>query len=161
MKLQRFAAEAWVLNVARMKELTEEKRFALAAALLFRRLARAYDDAADNADSASPENASQGQGADETPTGEPSQHSAELVSTLRNVTIAYQQDGTAEQRLQSIGAFLGSIPLACWSAAKNMRPSERDLSAAAKSANICGQFVDTFCPNPICTILDETNRSKK
>jgi hypothetical protein len=35
------------LNVARMKELTEEKRFALAAALLFRQLARAYDDAAD------------------------------------------------------------------------------------------------------------------
>jgi hypothetical protein len=30
-----------------MKELTEEKRFALAAALLFRQLARAYDDAAD------------------------------------------------------------------------------------------------------------------
>jgi hypothetical protein len=31
-KLQRFAAEARVLNVARMKELREEKRFALAAA---------------------------------------------------------------------------------------------------------------------------------
>jgi hypothetical protein len=46
-KLQRFAAEARVLNVARMKELTEEKRFALAAALLFRQLAHAYDDAAD------------------------------------------------------------------------------------------------------------------
>ena len=46
MKLQRFAAEARVLNVARMKELREEKRFALAAALLFRQLARAYDDAA-------------------------------------------------------------------------------------------------------------------
>jgi hypothetical protein len=30
-----------------MKELTEEKRFALAASLLFRQLARAYDDAAD------------------------------------------------------------------------------------------------------------------
>jgi len=45
-KLQRFAAEARVLNVARMKELTEEKRFALAAALLFRQMARAYDDAA-------------------------------------------------------------------------------------------------------------------
>jgi hypothetical protein len=46
-KLQRFAAEARVLNVARMKELTEKKRFALAAELFFRQLARAYDDAAD------------------------------------------------------------------------------------------------------------------
>jgi len=46
-KLQRFAAEARVLNVARMKELRKEKRFALAAALLFRQLAQAYDDAAD------------------------------------------------------------------------------------------------------------------
>jgi len=30
-----------------MKELTEEKRFALAAALLFRQLAQAHDDGAD------------------------------------------------------------------------------------------------------------------
>ena len=30
-----------------LPELTEEKRFALAAALLFRQLAQAYDDAAD------------------------------------------------------------------------------------------------------------------
>ena len=36
--------------------------------------------------------------------------SAELVFTLLNVTIAFQQDGTAEQRLQNIGAFLGSDP---------------------------------------------------
>src|SRR4029077_20713210 len=39
-KLHRFAAEARVLNVARMKELTQEKRFALAAAL--RQLAQAH-----------------------------------------------------------------------------------------------------------------------
>ena len=38
------------------------------------------------------------------------QQSAELVSTLHNVKIAYQQDRTAEQRLQNIGAFLGSDP---------------------------------------------------
>jgi hypothetical protein len=32
------------------------------------------------------------------------------LSTLRNITVAYQQEGTAEQRLQNIGALLGQDP---------------------------------------------------
>ena len=38
------------------------------------------------------------------------QQSAELVSTLRDITIAYQQEGTAEERLQNIGTVLGQYP---------------------------------------------------
>jgi head-tail adaptor len=122
-KLQRFAAEAWVLNVARMKELTEEKRFALAAALLFRQLARAYDDAADMLIRQVQRVHYKAKELMKLRQASHLQQSAELVSTLHNVTIAYQQDGTAEQRLQNISErFLGQIPLGCWSAAKNMRP---------------------------------------
>ena len=122
-KLQRFAAEAWVLNVARMKELTEEKRFALAAALLFRQLARAYDDAADMLIRQVQRMHHKAKELMKLRQASHLQHSAELVSTLRNVTIAYQQDRTAEQRLKVSERFLDQIPLACWSAAKNMRPS--------------------------------------
>ena len=110
MKLQRFAAEAWVLNVARMKELKEEKRFALAAALLFRQLTRAYDDAADMLIRQVQSMRHNAKELMKLRQASHLQQSAELVFTLLNVTIAFQQDGTAEQRLQNIGAFLGSDP---------------------------------------------------
>jgi hypothetical protein len=88
-KLQRFAAEAWVLNVARMKELTEDKRFALAAALLFRQLARAYHDAADMLIRQVQRMHHKAKELMKLRQASHLQHSAELVSTLRNVTIAY------------------------------------------------------------------------
>ena len=110
MKLQRFAAEARVLNVARMKELTEEKRFALAAALLFRQLARAYDDAADMLIRQVQRIHYKAKELMDIRQASHLQQSAELVSTLRNITIAYQQEGSAEQRLHAIGALLGQDP---------------------------------------------------
>ena len=109
-KLHRFAAEARVLNVARMKELTEEKRFALAAALLFRQLAQAHDDGADMLIRQVQRIHHRAKELMKLRQASHLQQSAELVSTLRDVTIAYQQEGTAEQRLQNIGAFLGSDP---------------------------------------------------
>jgi hypothetical protein len=109
-KLQRFAAEARVLNVARMKELTEEKRFALAAALLFRQLARAYDDAADMLIRQVQRIHYKAKELMDIRQASHLQQSAELVSTLRNITIAYQQEGPAEQRLHAIGALLGQDP---------------------------------------------------
>ena len=45
-KVNRFAAEGRALNAARMGELTESKRYAVAAALLFRQRANAFDDGA-------------------------------------------------------------------------------------------------------------------
>ena len=81
-KLQRFAAEARVLNVARMKELTEEKRFALAAALLFRQLAR--QQRRHKPDSAGPEDSLQSQGADGHSTGKPS-------ATVRRTRLHFTQ----------------------------------------------------------------------
>jgi head-tail adaptor len=143
-KLQRFAAEAWVLNVARMKELTEEKRFALAAALLFRQLARAYDDAADMLIRQVQRMHHKAKELMKLRQASHLQHSAELVSTLRNVTIAYQQDGTAEQRLQNIGAFLGSDPT---------RLLERCEEHAALASGIYLQLLPRFFRHPRNALL--------
>jgi hypothetical protein len=100
-KLQRFAAEARVLNVARMKELTEEKRFALAAALLFRQLARAYDDAADMLIRQVQRIHYKAKELMDIRQASHLQQSAELVSTLRNITIAFQQEGVTTRKCQN------------------------------------------------------------
>ena len=143
-KLQRFAAEAWVLNVARMKELTEEKRFALAAALLFRQLARAYDDAADMLIRQVQRMHHKAKELMKLRQASHLQQSAELVSTLRNVTIAYQQDGTAEQWLQNIGASLGADPT---------QLLERCEEYAALASGIYLQLLPRFFRHPRNALL--------
>jgi phosphate uptake regulator len=105
-----------------MKELTEEKRFALAAALLFRQLARAYDDAADMLIRQVQRIHYKAKELMDIRQASHLQQSAELVSTLRNITIADQQEGPAEQRLHAIGALLGQIPITSWNVVKSMRP---------------------------------------
>jgi TnpA family transposase len=106
-KVNRFAAEGRALNAARMRELTENKRHAVAAALLFRQRTTAFDDGAQmlirqmgkiehSADVAL--QAAQAQSAD---------GATELVKTLRDVTLAYRAEGTGEDRLLAIGSSLG------------------------------------------------------
>ncbi len=143
-KLQRFAAEARVLNAARMKELTEEKRFALAAALLFRQLARAYDDAADMLIRQVQRIHYKAKELMDIRQASHLQQSAELVSTLRNITIAYQQEGPAEQRLHAIGAFLGQDP-------NNLL--ERCEEYAALASGIYLQLLPRFFRHPRTALL--------
>ena len=109
-KMQRFAAEARALNAARMAEVMEQKRLALAAALLDRQLRRAFDDAGDmvirvvqKMHNAAKELLQEKQAAY-------LQQATELVTKLRDVTLAYCQDASAEQRLKAIGAGLGATP---------------------------------------------------
>ena len=143
-KLQRFAAEARVLNAARMKELTEEKRFALAAALLFRQLARAYDDAADMLIRQVQRIHYKAKELMDIRQASHLQQSAELVSTLRNITIAYQQEGPAEQRLHAIGALLGQDP-------NNLL--ERCEEYAALASGIYLQLLPRFFRHPRTALL--------
>ena len=105
-KLQRFAAEARALNAARMLELTEDKRYALAAMLLSRQQAQAYDDGGDmlirqvqKMEFRARELLKQRQ-------AEQIEESAGLAGTLRDVTLAYCGQGSAEERLQAIGSLL-------------------------------------------------------
>lgn len=105
-KLHRFAAEARVLNAARMQELMEVKQLAIAASLLHRQMNRAFDDAGDmfirqvqkihNSAKLLMQQKQAGY----------LQQSSELVSTLRGVAVAYSGDGSDADRLRSIGAFL-------------------------------------------------------
>jgi TnpA family transposase len=106
-KLQRFAAEARVLNASRMKESQPDKRYAFALALIHRQRARALDDAADmlirlvqRMQNAAKEKFLSLQTAY-------LQQSGDLAAKLRDVGLAYLSDGSETQRLQSIGSLLG------------------------------------------------------
>ena len=105
-KVQRFAAEARALHASRMKELMEPKRWALTAALLNRQLARAFDDGADRfirVVHKMPHKAK------DLLKEQPASYlapSSKLITTLRDVTRAYRQEGNAEERLRAIGELL-------------------------------------------------------
>jgi len=103
-KLHRFAAEARVLNVARMKELTQEKRFALAAALLFRQLAQAHDDGADMLIRQVQRIHHRAKELMKLRQASHLQQSAELVSTLRDVAAAELRRGSLQTILESYEA---------------------------------------------------------
>lgn len=105
-KANRFAAEARALNVARMSELIPEKRYALAAALVFQQRTRAFDDAGEmfirlvkRAEARADEILKQCQ-------AEHLDEASGLIRTLRSVVLAYASEGTPEARLQAIGSLL-------------------------------------------------------
>jgi hypothetical protein len=105
-KIQRFAAEARALNISRMKELMEPKRWALTAALVHRQLARAFDDGADMLIRVVQKMHNQAKDLLNEQQVTYLAQSSELITTLRDVTLAYRREGTAEERLQAIGELL-------------------------------------------------------
>jgi Domain of unknown function (DUF4158) len=105
-KLQRFSAEARALNAAHLGELIPAKRYALMAALVVDQRAQAFDDAADmlirlvrRMDNTAQERLKELQ-------AQYLVESVGLVTTLHGVALAYRGDGSAEERLRAIGAFL-------------------------------------------------------
>ena len=109
-KLQRFAAEARALNAARMGEVMENKRCALAAALLDRQLRRAFDDGGDMVIRVVQKMHNTANELLQAKQAIYLQQATELVTTLRDVALAYCQNAPAEQRLNAIGAELGGNP---------------------------------------------------
>jgi len=109
-KLQRFAAEARALNAARMGEVMENKRHALAAALLDRQLRRAFDDGGDMVIRVVQKMHNTAKELLEAKRVVYLQQATELVTTLREVALAYSQNAPAEERLNAIGAGLGADP---------------------------------------------------
>jgi Domain of unknown function (DUF4158) len=105
-KVQRFAAEARALNAFRMKELMESKRWALTAALLYRQLARAFDDGADMFIRVVQKMHHQAKDRLKEQLASYLAQSSELITTLRDVTLAYRQEGNADERLRAIGELL-------------------------------------------------------
>jgi head-tail adaptor len=113
-----------------MNELTEEKRFALAAALLFRQLAGAYDDAADMLIRQVRRMHHKAKELMKLRQASHLQQSAELVSTLHNLTIAYQQDGTRTTALKYRSVSWVRSQSAVGALRRICDPSERNLFAA-------------------------------
>jgi TnpA family transposase len=109
-KVNRFAAEGRALNAARMGELTENKRYAVAAALLFRQRATAFDDGAQMLIRQMGKIEHSADEALKAARAESAECATELITTLRDVTLAYRSDGTNESRLLAIGSSLGTDP---------------------------------------------------
>ena len=105
-KLHRFAAEGRVLNAARMQELMDSKRFAIAASLLHRQVNRGFDDATDMFIRQVGKIHNSAKQLMQQKQASYLQQSSELVSTLRDVAVAYSTEGCTTDRLQSIGSLL-------------------------------------------------------
>ena len=105
-KVKQFAAEARSLDVASMNDLAEAKRLTLAAALVLAQTGRALDDVADMFVRLVQRLHNQAYGALQEHQDEYVERTDHLVATLHDVTLAYRSEGTAEQRLSAIGAFI-------------------------------------------------------
>jgi TnpA family transposase len=106
-KLNRFAAEARALNAARMNLVAEQKRHALVAALVFQQRARAYDDGAEMLIRQVRKIHNRARERLQNTQAENAERSTTLVRTLRDVALAYQSDGSSDDRLSAIGALIG------------------------------------------------------
>jgi TnpA family transposase len=105
-KLKQFAAEARSLDVASMNDLTDTKRLALAATLVFAQMGRALDDVADMYVRLVHRLHNQARTALLEHQAEHVERTDSLVATLHGVTMAYRTEGSAEQRLSAIGEFI-------------------------------------------------------
>ena len=105
-KVKQFAAEARSLDVASMHDCAEPKRLTLATALVLVQMARALDDVADMYIRLVQRLHNHAYTSLREHHVKQVERTDALVSTLRQVTLAYQHDGTAEQRLAAIGSVL-------------------------------------------------------
>ncbi|MXQ52528.1 Tn3 family transposase [Shimazuella alba] len=106
-KIERLAAEAKTLDAARMKEMEPYKRYALAVALLYAQFAQTIDDIGEMYTKrvASSENKSE-KSLQELKEKREKQIDT-LIATLRDTVVAYQSEGSAEQRLKALEKMIG------------------------------------------------------
>jgi hypothetical protein len=102
LKIQRFATEAFSLDANRMKDLQERKRLTLALSLLRVQRAQILDDVAEMFCKRMLKIQHQGQEAFEFAQRAARERVTRLVETLRDVTRAYEQEGTSAERLEAI-----------------------------------------------------------
>lgn len=90
-----------------MSLVAEQKRYAIIAALVLQQRARAYDDAADMFIRQVRKIHNRAKQKLQANQIENSERSTTLVQTLRDVTIAYQGEGSSDLRLAAIDALIG------------------------------------------------------
>lgn len=106
-KVLHFAAEAQSLDIARMKELSSDKRYSLAVALISAQSARALDDLAELFIKRMRQLHHDGKAALAQYRSENQQRTDELISTLKSLVIAYQTEGKVPERFTAIEQVMG------------------------------------------------------
>jgi len=106
-KIKQFAAEAKTLDVARMREMLPRKRYTLTAALLLVQSAQALDDLAEMLIKRMLAIHQKGKEALQQYHLEHQARTDALVTTLRDLVVAYRKEGTAEERFTAIEGVLG------------------------------------------------------
>lgn len=106
-KINRLADEAMTLDAAGMKKVEPYKRYTLAVALLFSQFAKTIDDIGEMYTKrvAIAENKAE-RSLNDLKEKKEKQTDA-LISTLRDTVVAFQTDGTAEQRLKALEKMIG------------------------------------------------------
>jgi hypothetical protein len=105
-KVKQFAAEARSLDLESIHDCAEPNRLTLTAALVVVQIARALDDAADMFVRLVQRLHNHAYDALLQHQADHVERTDSLVATLRDVTLAYRTEGTAEERLNAIGAVL-------------------------------------------------------
>jgi hypothetical protein len=105
-KVKQFAAEARSLDLGSIHECADPKRVTLTAALMVVQLARALDDVADMFIRLVQKLHNHAYAALLQHQADHVERTDSLVATLHGVALAYRSNGTAEERLNAIGAVL-------------------------------------------------------
>src|SRR6266480_2130862 len=106
-KIKQFAAEAKTLDAARMREMLPRKRYTLAAALLLVQSAQALDDLAEMLIKRMLAIHQKGKEALQQYHLEHQARTDSLVTTLRDLVVAYRKKGTTQERFAAIEGVLG------------------------------------------------------
>jgi hypothetical protein len=106
-KIKQFAAEAKTLDAARMREMLPRKRYTLAAALLLVQSAQALDDLAEMLIKRMLAIHQKGKEALQQYHLEHQARTDALVTTLRDLVVAYRKEGSTEERFTAIEGVLG------------------------------------------------------
>ena len=107
-KIQRFATEALALDANRMKDLQVRKRSTLALSLLRVQRAQILDDVAEMFCKRMLKIQQQGQEAFDLAQKAARERVTRLIEALRDVTNAYQKEGSVAERMEAIDAVYGS-----------------------------------------------------
>jgi hypothetical protein len=134
-KIQRFATEALALDAHRMREIQEHKRYTLALSLQRVQRTQALDDVAEMFCKRLLKIQHQAQEAFELSQKAARERVTRLIEALRDVTHAYEKEGTIDERMEAIDVVYGG------NSAKILTDCEAQL---ALMANTYFPFLRTF-----------------
>lgn len=135
-KVKQFAAEARSLDLGSIHDCADPKRLTLTAALVVVQTARALDDVADMFVRLVQKLHNHAYDALLQHQAEHVERTDSLVATLHGVTLAYRSEGTAEERLNAIGAVLEPLSNGAHQPVRAIR-SKAGSSAGAAGSGPC------------------------